>query len=50
MKKRKTREERLIKLIEELEENIDQLSMTAYKRDALDYIFSELKDVLENGN
>jgi len=49
MRRQETKEDRIIELIEDLKENVDNLSLTREQRDTLDYTFSELEDVLENG-
>ena len=50
MKKRKNIVDSLVALVEELEEIMDDINMTRKERDALDYTFTEIKDILENGN
>lgn len=49
MKKKQTVEDRVIELVEELDEELDALDMNRDERDHIDFIISDIKETLENG-
>lgn len=49
MKKKQTAEDRIIELVEELDGELDALSMDRDERDRIDFIISDIKETLENG-